>query len=42
MRHFLDYELEYPNDGAAVVEKQAPIKVAPKIGMNDPCPYGSD
>ena len=24
-----------------VVEKQAPIKVAPKIGRNDPCPCGS-
>ncbi|TAL50159.1 MAG: preprotein translocase subunit SecA, partial [Chitinophagaceae bacterium] len=24
-----------------VVEKQAPVKVAPKIGRNDPCPCGS-
>jgi preprotein translocase subunit SecA len=28
-----------PNGGAAV--KQEPIKVAPKIGRNDPCPCGS-
>jgi preprotein translocase subunit SecA len=27
--------------GPAVAEKQAPIKVAPKIGRNDPCPCGS-
>jgi preprotein translocase subunit SecA len=24
-----------------VAEKQAPVKVAPKIGRNDPCPCGS-
>ncbi|MCC7400762.1 MAG: preprotein translocase subunit SecA [Chitinophagaceae bacterium] len=28
-----------PSDGTAV--KQAPIKAAPKIGRNDPCPCGS-
>jgi preprotein translocase subunit SecA len=28
-----------PNGGAAV--KQEPVKVAPKIGRNDPCPCGS-
>ena len=27
--------------GAAVAEKQAPVKVGPKIGRNDPCPCGS-
>ena len=27
--------------GAAVAEKQAPVKVAPKIGRNDTCPCGS-
>ena len=27
--------------GADVAVKQAPIKVAPKIGRNDPCPCGS-
>ena len=27
--------------GPAVAEKQAPVKVGPKIGRNDPCPCGS-
>lgn len=27
--------------GTAVAEKQAPVKVGPKIGRNDPCPCGS-
>ena len=30
-----------PGGGSAVVEKQAPVKVGPKIGRNDPCPCGS-
>jgi preprotein translocase subunit SecA len=30
-----------PGGGAAVAEKQAPIKAGPKIGRNDPCPCGS-
>jgi hypothetical protein len=30
-----------PGGGAAVAEKQAPVKVGPKIGRNDPCPCGS-
>ena len=27
--------------GTEVAEKQAPVKVGPKIGRNDPCPCGS-
>jgi preprotein translocase subunit SecA len=27
--------------GADVAVKQEPVKVAPKIGRNDPCPCGS-
>ena len=30
-----------PGGGTAVAEKQAPVKVAPKIGRNDQCPCGS-
>lgn len=30
-----------PGGGAAVAEKQAPVKVGRKIGRNDPCPCGS-
>jgi preprotein translocase subunit SecA len=30
-----------PGGGADVAVKQAPVKAAPKIGRNDPCPCGS-
>jgi preprotein translocase subunit SecA len=30
-----------PGSAPAVAEKQAPVKVGPKIGRNDPCPCGS-
>lgn len=30
-----------PGGGAEVAVKQEPVKVAPKIGRNDPCPCGS-
>ncbi|MEI9809031.1 MAG: SEC-C metal-binding domain-containing protein [Bacteroidota bacterium] len=30
-----------PGGGGDVAVKQEPIKVAPKIGRNDPCPCGS-
>ncbi|HLF46216.1 MAG TPA: preprotein translocase subunit SecA [Chitinophagaceae bacterium] len=33
--------LEPGGGGATVAEKQAPVKVAPKIGRNDKCPCGS-
>ena len=29
-----------PGGGEEVAVKQAPVKVAPKIGRNDPCPCG--
>jgi preprotein translocase subunit SecA len=32
---------KYEPGDTRVAEKQAPIKVAPKIGRNDPCPCGS-
>ena len=30
-----------PGGGTAVDVKQEPVKVAPKIGRNEPCPCGS-
>ena len=35
------YRDEPGGGGAAVAEKQAPVKVGPKIGRNDTCPCGS-
>ncbi|TAD92115.1 MAG: preprotein translocase subunit SecA [Bacteroidetes bacterium] len=40
-RGFVDHEAESHDHEPAVVEKQAPIKVGPKVGRNDACPCGS-